>query len=211
MSDPLIHIVDDDASLALALARLFLSVGIEAVTYPSAAAFRDAALPERPGCVVLDVRLPGQSGLDLQAEMARAEDALPVILMTGHGDIAMSVQAMKAGAVDFLTKPFRDQDMLDAVVAGIERDRQRRSAYEEIREMRARHAALSPRERQVLSLVAAGQLNKQIAGVLGLSEITVKVHRRSVMDKLQVRSVAELIRLAERLGVRAGDGEAPAG
>jgi FixJ family two-component response regulator len=203
MSDPLIHIIDDDASLSTALARLFRSVGIEAVTYGSASAFRDADLPERPGCVVLDVRLPGQSGLDLQADMARSDGALPVILMTGHGDIPMSVRAMKAGAVDFLTKPFRDQDMLDAALSAIEADRSRRKARDEVREIRDRYAALSPRERQVLALVACGQMNKQIAGHLGLSEITVKVHRRAVMDKLQARSAAELVLMAERLGVRA--------
>jgi len=208
MAEPLIHIVDDDASLAKALAGLFRSVGIEALTYASAAAFREAGLPPRPGCIILDVRLPGQSGLDLQADMTRWEEALPVILMTGHGDIPMSVRAMKAGAVDFLTKPFRDQDMLDAAVAAIERDRIRRLERDDLRVLRDRHATLTSREGQVLGLVAAGQLNKQIAFALGLSEVTVKIHRRAVMDKMCAASAAELVRMAERLGVRTQDGGA---
>jgi len=202
MAEPLIHIVDDDASLAKALAGLFRSVGIEALTYASAAAFREAGLPPRPGCIILDVRLPGQSGLDLQADMTRWEETLPVILMTGHGDIPMSVRAMKAGAVDFLTKPFRDQDMLDAALAAIDRDRLCRLERDELRVLKDRHATLSAREQQILGLVAAGHMNKQIAFALGISEVTVKIHRRAVMDKMCAGSAAELVRMAERLGVR---------
>lgn len=201
MAEPLIHIVDDDSSLGLALTRLFRSVGLEAVAHSSAHDFRNMHEAERPGCLILDVRLPGQSGLDLQAEMATAGSPLPVILMTGHGDISMSVQAMKAGAIDFLTKPFRDQDMLDAVAAAIERDRERRTDAMAGERLRSRYATLTARERQIFALVADGQMNKQSAAKLSLSEVTVKVHRRSMMQKLGARTTAELVRMAGRLGV----------
>ncbi|OHB31931.1 MAG: DNA-binding response regulator [Phenylobacterium sp. RIFCSPHIGHO2_01_FULL_69_31] len=199
----IVHIVDDDASLGEALASLFRSVGLEPRLYGSAQAFLDAELPDAPGCLVLDVRLPGLSGLDFQAQLAQFGIGLPVVLMTGHGDIPMSVRGMKAGAVDFLPKPFREQDMLDAVTTGIERDRQRRAADGGRRALEERFATLSPRERQVMALVTAGKLNKQVAGELSLSEITVKIHRGAAMRKMGARSLADLVRMAEALHVGA--------
>ena len=164
--------------------------------------FLEARRIDAPGCIVLDVRLPGVSGLDLQSKLADLEIRLPVILMTGHGDIPMTVRAMKAGAVDFLAKPFRDQDMIDAVSTAIERDRQRRDADSEVAEIRDRFATLSPREQQVMALVTAGKMNKQVAGALGLSEITVKIHRGSAMRKMNARSLADLVRMAETLKLK---------
>lgn len=199
----IVHIVDDDASLGEALASLFRSVGLEPRLYGSAQAFLDAELPDAPGCLVLDVRLPGLSGLDFQAQLAQLGIGLPVVLMTGHGDIPMSVRGMKAGAVDFLPKPFREQDMLDAVATAIERDRQRRTADGGRRALEERFATLSPRERQVMALVTAGKLNKQVAGELSLSEITVKIHRGAAMRKMGARSLADLVRMAEALHVGA--------
>jgi len=199
----IVHVVDDDASLAEALASLFRSVGLEPRLYGSAQAFLDADLPDQPGCLVLDVRLPGVSGLDFQAQLSQLGIGLPVVLMTGHGDIPMSVRGMKAGAIDFLPKPFREQDMLDAVTAGIERDRQRRAADGGRRALEERFATLSPRERQVMALVTAGKLNKQVAGDLSLSEITVKIHRGAAMRKMGARSLAELVKMAEALQVSA--------
>ena len=156
-------------------------------------------LPDVPGCLILDVRLPGLSGLDIQSELAKANILTPIIFMTGHGDIPMSVRAMKAGAVDFLTKPFRDQDMLDAVVTAIERDRQRRKQDKEVSGVRALFDSLSPREREVMALVTAGLMNKQVAAEVGLSEITVKIHRGNVMKKMAARTLADLVRMAETL------------
>lgn len=200
MSEPaIVHIVDDDASLSAALSSLFRSVGLEARTFGSAADFLQAEVADRPGCLVLDVRLPGVSGLDFQAQLEGLGVRLPVVLMTGHGDIPMSVRGMKAGAVDFLPKPFREQDMLDAVTTAIDRDRQRRAAAQDRDALEARYATLSPRERQVMALVTAGKLNKQVAGDLSLSEITVKIHRGSVMRKMGVRALADLVRMAEAL------------
>ncbi|WGM40712.1 response regulator transcription factor [Caulobacter sp. NIBR1757] len=201
MPQAIVHIVDDDASLADSLGSLFRSVGLESRTYGSTADFLDADLPDTPGCLVLDVRLPGVSGLDFQGQMADLGVRLPVVLMTGHGDIPMSVRGMKAGAVDFLPKPFRDQDMLDAVAAGIARDGARRAAEVDLNPVRDLYATLSPRERQVMALVTAGKLNKQVAGDLNLSEITVKIHRGSAMRKMQARSLADLVRMAETLGL----------
>lgn len=202
MPQAIVHIVDDDVSLAESLGSLFRSVGLESRTYGSTAAFLDADLPDSPGCLVLDVRLPGVSGLDFQGQMAELGLRLPVVLMTGHGDIPMSVRGMKAGAVDFLPKPFRDQDMLDAVAAGIARDGARRAAEGDLNRVRDLYATLSPREQQVMALVTAGKLNKQVAGDLNLSEITVKIHRGAAMRKMQARSLADLVRMAETLGLR---------
>ena len=201
MPQAIVHIVDDDVSLAESLGSLFRSVGLESRTYGSTAAFLDADLPDSPGCLVLDVRLPGVSGLDFQGQMAELGLRLPVVLMTGHGDIPMSVRGMKAGAVDFLPKPFRDQDMLDAVAAGIARDGARRAAEGDLNRVRDLYATLSPREQQVMALVTAGKLNKQVAGDLNLSEITVKIHRGAAMRKMQARSLADLVRMAEALGL----------
>jgi FixJ family two-component response regulator len=202
-TEAVVHIIDDDASLRDALASLFRSVGLKIHSYGSARDFIDAPRLDVPGCIVLDVRLPGMSGIDFQARLTDLGIRLPVVLMTGHGDIPMSVKAMKAGAIDFLAKPFRDQDMLDAVSAAIERDRARRSADSKAAEIRDRFATLSPREQQVMSLVTAGKLNKQIAGDLGLSEITVKIHRGTAMRKMGAGTLADLVRMAELLSLRA--------
>lgn len=199
----IVHIVDDDAPLAAALDSLFRSVGLETRTHGSARAFLDAKKPDTPGCLVLDIRLPGVSGLDFQAQLAELGIGLPVVLMSGHGDIPMSVRGMKAGAVDFLTKPFRDQDMLDAVGTAIERDRARREAAEGEADLRARYETLSPRERQVMALVITGKMNKQVAGDLELSEITVKIHRGSAMRKMKARTLPDLVRMGESLKILA--------
>jgi FixJ family two-component response regulator len=199
---PIVFVVDDDESLREALRSLFRSVSLRVETFGSAADLLRSKLPDVASCLVLDVRLPGLSGLDFQAELAKANIHIPIIFMTGHGDIPMSVQAMKAGAVDFLTKPFRDQDMLDAVAAAIERDRSRRKDEQRLSDVRARFDGLTEREREVMGLVTVGLMNKQIAGELGLSEITVKIHRGHVMRKMAARSLADLVRMAEVLGVR---------
>ncbi len=202
MNNPaLAVVVDDDPSVRDALDSLLRSIGLQTQVLGSPAELLQAALPDLPGCIVLDVRLPGISGLDLQDQLAAQGVHLPIVFMTGHGDIPMTVRAMKAGAVDFLSKPFRDQDMLDAVSAAIERDRQRRQDSAARDSLDSRYATLTPREREVMAHVVAGLMNKQVAGVLNLSEITVKIHRGNVMRKMGVRSLADLVRHAEALGV----------
>jgi FixJ family two-component response regulator len=200
-SPPLVVIVDDDPAVRESLDSLIRSVGLATRLFGAPAELLQGALPDVPGCIILDVRLPGISGLDFQDQLARQGIALPVVFMTGHGDIPMTVRAMKAGAVDFLSKPFRDQEMLDAVTAAIERDRQRRSATAALDDRRSAYATLTAREREVMTHVVAGLMNKQVAGVLGLSEITVKIHRGNVMRKMGVRTLADLVRTAEALGV----------
>ena len=199
---PIVFVVDDDASMRDALSNLFRSVGLRAELFGSAPELLRSKLPDVPSCLVLDIRLPGLSGLDFQAELAKAAIHIPIIFMSGHGDIPMTVRAMKAGAIDFLTKPFREQDMLDAVTTAIERDRKRRDDEKVLSELKSRLESLTPREREILALVAAGLMNKQIAAEVGLAEITVKIHRGHIMRKMQVRSLADLVRMAELLGVR---------
>ncbi|ANY83766.1 DNA-binding response regulator (plasmid) [Microvirga ossetica] len=202
--ESIIFIVDDDESLRNALGSLFRSVGFKVGMFGSAAELLEHKFPDIPSCLVLDVRLPRLSGLDFQTELAKANIHIPIIFMTGHGDIPMSVRAMKAGAVDFLAKPFRDQDMLDAVTLALERDRQRRQSDKQLSDVRAKFDTLTQREREVMSLVATGLMNKQIAGELGLSEITVKIHRGQAMRKMGARSLPDLVRMAELLGVYPG-------
>jgi FixJ family two-component response regulator len=194
-------VIDDDLSVRKALDNLFRSVGLDVELFSSPQEFLQSDRADRPGCIVLDVRFPGRSGLDMQREIAAANTALPIIFITGYGDIPMSVRAMKAGAVEFLTKPFRDQDLLDAVGVALEKDRTRRANEVRLSELRSRFATLTARERQVLALVIAGRLNKQIAGELGVSEMTVKMHRRHVMRKMQATGLAQLVRLADQLGL----------
>ncbi len=198
----IVYVIDDDASLRDALARLFRSVGLQAEAFASAPDFLRNKLSEGPSCLVLDVRLPGLSGLDFQAELAKAKIDIPIVFMTGHGDIPMTVRAMKAGAIEFLPKPFRDQDMLDAVQTGLERDRDRRRSAGDSAKLKTAFATLTSREQEIMGLVTAGLMNKQIAGKIGVSEITVKVHRGSVMRKMGAKSLAELVRMADALGIR---------
>jgi FixJ family two-component response regulator len=198
-----VHVVDDDASLRGALESLFDSVGLATQGYGAARDFLNASLADEPGCIAIDIRLPDMSGLEFQAQLTQLGVRLPVIMMTGYGDIPMTVRAMKRGAVDFLPKPFRDQDMLDAVMAAIERDRQRRTADEGVSRMRQRFETLTPREQKVMMLVTTGKMNKQVAGDLGISEITVKLHRGAAMRKMGARTLADLVRMAEAVKPKA--------
>jgi FixJ family two-component response regulator len=199
--DKLVFVVDDDAPLRDSLADLLRSIGLRVETFSSAQEFLQTKRPDMPSCLVLDVRLKGLSGLDLQKRLVEGDVDIPIIFITGHGDIPMAVQAMKAGAVEFLRKPFRDQDLLDAVQQALERDRKGREQRAEIAELRKRFDSLTPREREVMALVAAGLLNKQVARELGTSEASVKVHRQHVMEKIGADSLAELVRMADKLGI----------
>lgn len=196
-----VYVIDDDASIRSALKELFESVGLRVELFASGPTFLESANLDSVSCLVLDVRLRGMNGLDLQDELAKAEIHVPIVFITGHGDIPMAVRAMKAGAVDFLTKPFRNQDLLDAVFTALERDRARRAQEQSVSTARDRFESLSVREREVLARVASGLLNKQIAAELGVSEVMVKVHRANVMRKLHAKTLAELIRMADLLGV----------
>jgi FixJ family two-component response regulator len=197
----LVFVVEDDASMRNALKNLLRSVGLEAKLFASAPEFLQSDPPDAPSCLILDVRLPGMSGLDLQKELAAANNQIPIIFITAHGDIPMSVRAMKAGAVEFLTKPFRDQDLLDAIQVSLGLDRARREKDSEFRELRERFESLTSRERELLPLVVSGRSNKEIAVEFGTSEITVKVHRGNLMRKMQARSFADLVRIASDLNI----------
>jgi FixJ family two-component response regulator len=196
-----VFVIDDDASVRSALGSLIRSVGLKFEAFGSAAEFLQRKPPDIPSCLVLDVRLPGLSGLDFQLDLAKANIHLPIIFISGHGDIPMTVRAMKSGAVEFLTKPFRDQDMLDAIRLALDRDHARRENESIVAKLRAKLDTLTPREREVMALVTAGLMNKQIAGEIGISEITVKVHRGNVMRKMGARSLANLVRMADTLGI----------
>jgi FixJ family two-component response regulator len=206
-SDACVVVIDDDSEFRASLGRLLRSVGVRSQLFASVADFLESEPADCPTCLVLDVRLPGQSGLDFQRELATASVTLPIVFITGHGDIPMSVQAMKAGAIEFLTKPFRDQDFLDAVNVGIARDRKRRENDAAVRALRARFDVLTARERTILTQVAGGRLNKQIAGEMGITETTVKVHRSNAMRKLQASSLAELCRMVDKLKQPSDNGE----
>jgi FixJ family two-component response regulator len=198
----IVFVIDDDEAMRVTLSSLFRSVGLRVELFGSAREFAQIKMPDVASCLVLDIRLPGVSGLDFQADLAEADIRIPIIFMTGHGDIPMSVKAMKAGAVDFLTKPFRDQDILDAVIRALERDQKRRDSEKPISEYRILLGSLTSREREVMTFVAEGLMNKQIAAKLGISEITVKVHRGHMMRKMKARSLIDLLEMTDLLGIR---------
>jgi len=202
MEGATVLVIDDDPNTRGSLSSLFRSVGLDVKTFASAMEMLQHPLPTVPSCLVIDVRLPRLSGFDLQTELHRLEVKVPIIFITGHGDIPMSVQAMKAGAVDFLTKPFRDQEMFDAVTRALERDIERRREEQSVSDVRARFELLTPRERQIMALVTAGHMNKVVAARLGISEMTVKIHRGHMMRKMRVKSLADLVLIAETLGIR---------
>jgi FixJ family two-component response regulator len=202
-TDAIVFVIDDDRSLRESIKSLIRSVGMRVETFASARLFLASSRPDAPACLVLDVRMPGLSGLDLQRELSDVDIPIPIIFITAHGDIPMSVRAMKAGAVEFLTKPFREQDLLDAIAQAIEHDRVARTQRMETADQRLRFGSLSPREREVMALVVAGLLNKQIAARLKISEVTVKLHRHQVMEKMKASSLADLVRMAERLEIPA--------
>jgi RNA polymerase sigma factor (sigma-70 family) len=199
--EQIVYVVDDDADVREGLRELLQSVGLTVVALGSTAEFLAHKRSEEPSCIILDVRLPGLSGLDFQTELSKAQIDSPIIFITGHGDIPMSVKAMKAGAIEFLTKPFREQDILDAVRVALERDRARRELQMQTQSLRSRYDSLSDRERQVMTLVCAGLMNKQVAAEIGVSEVTVKVHRHNLMKKLDARSLADLVRMADALRI----------
>jgi FixJ family two-component response regulator len=199
--NPIVVVIDDDPDVREGLKALFQSVNLQSRAYRSAPEFFRSKLPDQVSCLILDVRLPGLSGLDFQAELAKLNVNIPIIFITGFGDITMSVKAMKAGAVEFLTKPVREQDLLDAVRAALDRDRMRRKSEEKLQDLRARFHALSAREQEVMSLVASGLMNKQVAAEIGIVEVTVKVHRHNIMKKLGAKSLADLVRMADALGL----------
>ena len=201
-TDATVFVVDDDGSMRVALMNLIRSVGLRVELFASAQEFLRSKLPDVPSCLILDVRLPGLSGLDLQRRTTESGMEIPIIFLTGYGDIPMTVREMKAGAVEFLTKPFRDQDLLDAIQQALERDRQTRDQRVAIEELRRRFASLTPREREVMVRVVAGLLNKQIAAELGTSHTTVKIQRHQVMEKMGAVSLPELVRMADQLGIR---------
>ncbi len=201
-AEPIVFVIDDDVAMRTTLSSLFRSMGLRVELFGSAHEFAQIKMPDLASCLVLDIRLPGVSGLDFQAKLAEADIRIPIIFMTGHGDIPMSVKAMKAGAIDFLTKPFRDQDILDAVIRAIERDQKRRYSDKAVSELRILFDSLTSREREVMTLVAAGLMNKQIAAELGITEITVKVHRGHMMRKMKARSLIDLLGMADLLGIR---------
>jgi FixJ family two-component response regulator len=196
-----VYIIDDDASVRDGLGDLLRSVGLAVQTFASSQEFLDSKRPDAPGCIILDVRLPGRSGLEFQSMLQNLGIQLPVIFISAHGDIPISVRAMKSGAIEFLTKPLREQELLDAVHIGIERDRARRQEADFIADLRGRYDSLTPREREIMNLVVTGSVNKQIAAQAGLSEVTVKVHRGHIMQKMRAKSLVELVRMADNLGV----------
>jgi FixJ family two-component response regulator len=201
-AERIVFVIDDDVAVRTTLSSLFRSIGLRVELFGSAHEFAQIKMPDVASCLVLDIRLPGVSGLDFQAELAEADIRVPIIFMTGHGDIPMSVKAMKAGAIDFLTKPFRDQDILDAVIRALERDQKRRDSEKAVSELRILLDSLTSREREVMTLVVAGLMNKQIAAKLGITEITVKVHRGHMMRKMKARSLIDLAATADLLGIR---------